>query len=81
METVSLKIDKNLMNKMDSNLTKHNYSTRTEFIREAIRDKIKSLDKNDLIMKMYGASKRKTTDRQLHEVGEKVFRELEKKFS
>ena len=29
---------------------------------------------------MYGASKRKTTDKQLHEAGEKVFQRYEREF-
>lgn len=81
METISIKLDKSLANKIESTLIKNKYSTKTEFIREAIRDKIRSLEKEDLVMKYYGASKRKTTDEQLHKAGEKAFKELERKFN
>ena len=80
MEIVTIKIDENLLNEIDTKLSKHNYSTRTEFIREAIRDKLKAIKNEDLILKMYGASKRKTTDEQLHKVREKIARELEREF-
>ncbi len=76
-----MKLDKNLANKIDSTIIKHKYTTKTEFIREAIRDKIKELDRQELIMKIYGASKRKTTDEELHKVGEKAFKELENKLN
>ncbi len=81
METISIKLDKSLANKIDFTLFKHKYTTKTEFIREAIRDKIKELEREELIMKTYGASKRKTTDEQIHIAGEKAFKELERKFN
>ena len=62
-------------------MKKHRYTTKTEFIREAIREKIKDLEKEELLLrakKLYGSSKRKTTDAQLHAAGEKAFRELER---
>ena len=58
------------------------YSTKAEFIREAVRDKIKELEKEQALMRLekaYGASKRKTTDKQLHEAGEKAFEEIAKR--
>ena len=62
-------------------MKKHRYTTKTEFIREAIRDKIRELEKEGALLrvkKLYGSSKRKTTDEQIHKAGEKAFRELEK---
>jgi len=83
METVSLKMEESFMEDLERTMKKHRYTTKTEFIRDAIRNKIKELEKNELILKvrkLYGASKRKTTDEQLHKAGEKAFRELEKEF-
>lgn len=67
----------------DAKLSRHRYSTRTEFIRDAIRSKLSELEKAELIAhvkKHYGTSKRRTTDIQLHEAGEKAFEQLAKQF-
>ena len=83
METISLKLEKDILNEIDSNLIKNRYSTRTEFIRDAIREKLSDLEKEELlkeVAKLRGSSKRKTTDEQLHIAGEKAFNKLEKKF-
>ncbi len=76
METVSIKLEDNFAKDLDKTIKKNHYTTKTEFIREAIRDKMKDLEKEEMLMrvkKMYGASKRRTTDKQLHEAGEKAF--------
>ena len=81
MESISLKLESEFLNDIENMMKKHRYTTKTEFIREAIRDKIKDLEKEELILRaksLYGASKRKTTDEDLHKAGEKAFRELEK---
>ena len=79
METVSIKMEQDFNKDIEKTMKKHRYSTKTEFIREAIRDKIKDLEKEEAIMrlnKLYGASKRKTTDAELHKAREKAFKEL-----
>lgn len=81
MESVSLKLENEFLEDIENIMKKHRYTTKTEFIREAIRDKIKDLEKEELLLrakKLYGASKRKTTDEELHKAGEKAFRELER---
>jgi len=83
METISLKLEDNLLDEIDKKLVKHRYSTRTEFIRDAIREKLSELEKEQLlkaVAELSGASKRKTTDEQLHAAGEKAFKLLENKF-
>ena len=83
MKTVCLKLEKNVLKEIDSGLKKHRYSTRTEFIRDAIRDKLSAMEKEAIlkhIKHLQGWSKRRTTDEQLHAVREKVFEELERKF-
>ena len=82
MESITIKVEDELAREIDKAMKPH-YSTKTEFIREAIRDKIKDLEKEKALMRLekaYGASKRKTTDEQLHDAGEKAFEELEKRF-
>ena len=83
METISLKLEEGILKEIDEKLAKHRYSTRTEFIRDAIREKLTDLEKENLlkvVAKLHGSSKRKTTDEQLHKAGERAFELLEKKF-
>ena len=82
METVSLKLENNILEEIDTVLLKFRYSTRTEFIRDAIREKLTELEKEELLKiaaKLHGSSKRKTTDKQLHEAREILAEEYEKK--
>ena len=82
MEPVSIKFDERSLKNIGKIMQKFGYSTKTEFIREAVRDKIKDLEKEEALKKidkLFGASKRRTTDAQLHEAGEKAFEELAKK--
>lgn len=82
METISLKLEENILDEIDEMLAAHRYSTRTEFIRDAIREKLSDLEKDELlkqITKLHGSSKRKTTDAQLHAAQEKAFELLERR--
>ena len=81
MESVSLKLEDKFLKDIEEIMKKHRYTTKTEFIREAIRDKIRDLEKEELILRakaLYGASKRKTTDEDVHRAGEEAFRELDR---
>ena len=76
-----MKLEGEFLKDIQSIMKKHRYSTKTEFIREAIRDKIKDLEKEELLLRaknLYGSSKRKTTDEDIHRAGEKAFRELKR---
>lgn len=81
METVSIKMEEDFNKDIEKTMKKHRYSTKTEFIREAIRDKIKDLEKEAALeraRKLFGSSKRKTTDEELHKAGERAFEELKR---
>ncbi|MBI2654197.1 hypothetical protein HYX02_05310 [Candidatus Woesearchaeota archaeon] len=81
MEAISLKLEDRFLKDIEKIMKRHRYTTKTEFIREAIRDKIKDLEKEELLLRakmLYGASKRKTTDAQLHIAREKAFKEIDK---
>ena len=83
METISLKLEEGLLEEIDSKLIRHRYGTRTEFIRDAIREKLSDLEKEHImkeIGRLHGISKRRTTDEQIHIAGEKVFNMLENSF-
>ena len=82
METVSVKFEDDFFKDVKKAMKKHRYTTTTEFVREAVRDKIIDLEKQQALMrleKVYGMSKRKTTDEELHKIREKIFWELDKK--
>lgn len=84
MRTVSVKLQSSLLKEVDRNLVKHRYGTRTEFIREAVRDKLKDLETEAALLrleKMYGAGKGRhhTTDADLHKARDAAMRELAKK--
>ncbi|MDD9953370.1 MAG: ribbon-helix-helix domain-containing protein [Candidatus Woesearchaeota archaeon] len=84
METVSFTIEKKMLDEIDSKLAENRYSTRTEFIRDAIRKELSHIEKEELIREfaaLRGSSKLKTTDAQLHAAGEAAFEELEKHFT
>ncbi len=81
MENISLRLETKFLKELEELIKKHNYMTKTEFIREAIRDKIIELEKQEALIKLkrlYGASKKKTTDEELHKAREKAFEELDK---
>lgn len=81
METVSLKLEDSFLHDIERTMKKHRYTTKTEFIRESIRDKMRDLEKEELLLKakmLYGASKRRNTDSQLHKARERSFQELDK---
>ena len=83
MEAICVKLDENVMKNMDKNIKEFNYSTRTDFIREAIRDKLRELQKERVIeqlRKFKGSAKFQTTDEQREKIREEVGREYAKKF-
>lgn len=83
MESISIKLEPNFLKDIEKTIKKNRYSTKTEFIRTAIRDKIKELEKEETLKnidKLFGSSKHKTTDEQLRVAGKKAFKQLEKKF-
>lgn len=83
METICIKLEDEFAHDIEKAIKKHHYTTKTEFVREAMRDKLSNLEKEELLKKvaaMYGASKHKTTDEQLHQAREKAFKDIENTF-
>ena len=84
METVSIKFEEDFLKHVEKAMKKHNYSTKTEFIREAIRDKLTDLEKQEYLFRalsLYGAGKKKhrhLTDQDIHKAREKAAKELAK---
>ena len=49
MENISLKLEDNFLKAIMAIMKKHNYMTKTEFIREAIREKIRKLEEREIL--------------------------------
>jgi metal-responsive CopG/Arc/MetJ family transcriptional regulator len=91
METISLKIASTILMRMDDHLEKSNYTTRSEFIRDAIRDKLDSLEnqkfesevRNYLNISTKNVEVDKTHQNRASEIEKAkrdIFLELERKF-
>ena len=88
MEVVTVKFQEDVLERIDNSISRHNFNSRTEFIREAVRDKLAELNKDDLIkefLKFKGKAKKQTTyeeNRKTKEiVGKELMQELDKRFS
>lgn len=49
MENVSLKLEGSFLDAIKRVMKRHNYMTKTEFIRESIRDKIRRLEEKEIL--------------------------------
>jgi len=81
MEVISLKLDDVMLDNIDKSLKKHNFSTRTEFIRHALRKELESMTQEELIQKFLsfkGKAKVKHTDEEWEQVKERAYRKLAK---
>lgn len=81
MEVISLKLDEAMLQNVDKTLQKHNFSTRTEFIRAAIREKLEELSREELMARFLGfkgKAKKKVSDAELKKIREEVFGEIAK---
>lgn len=88
MEMVSMKLDTEMLSAVDKSLQKFHYSTRTEFFRAAIREKLDELRRQELaeeFMKYRGKVSKKTTPEENKHtrktISEELFLELEKRFN
>ncbi len=82
MESITIKVDKSLAKEMEKAM-KPLYSTKTEFIREAIRDKVKDESKERLLAafrKFHGAAKVKVSDEELRKARRIAGKILVKKY-
>ena len=77
-DLVTFKMERNFLEKVDKTLKYFNYSSRTDFIRDAMRSKLAELDKAASIKKLegfLGFSNKKTTDKENRKTREKVIKE------
>lgn len=84
METISVRFEEDFVEEIEKAMKENRYATKTEFIREAVRDKVKDLEKQQALLrveKLYGAGRgkhRNITDEDIHRARERVGRELAK---
>lgn len=81
-EMITLKLDDTFLEEIDSIVDKRGYHNRTEFIRNALRDKVEETKLKDAMMQLAhlkGASKKRTSNADLERIREKVFNELNRK--
>ncbi|MAG77633.1 MAG: hypothetical protein CL811_12835 [Colwelliaceae bacterium] len=81
MEPITVKFEDSFLKDIEMVMKKHRFATKAEFIRQAIREKMNDLEKQESLerlRKMYGASHKKTTDKDLKKIRKEVFDELEK---
>jgi len=82
MQIITLKMEERLLDELDHKLGRYRYSTRTEFIRDAIREKLSELEKEEVLKslaQLKGSSRRRTSDEDLHKAGEKALELLGRK--
>lgn len=85
METISVRYEESFIKAMERIMKAYRYATKAEFIREAIRDKMRDLETKAALIRLekaYGAGayqKRKITEEDVHRAGGEAFEELAKR--
>ncbi|HIH39081.1 hypothetical protein J4460_08245 [Candidatus Woesearchaeota archaeon] len=80
MESITIKVEENLAREIDKAMVP-DYSTKTEFIREAIREKLNKIRKEKALLQLkriYQSSKKMTSEDKMQKAGERAFAELER---
>ncbi len=83
METVTFKLHEKVLMKIDSILESLHFSNRTEFIREAVREKLNKIETERFMKRLAqhkGAAKAKVSDEKLKGIREGVARKYATKF-
>ena len=83
MQTISLKLEKGLAKSIEKTMKENNYATKTEFIREAVREKITKLDREKIfreIEELRRKNPRRTSEEDLRLARERVSKALEEEF-
>ena len=91
MISISLKMSDNIVMRIDDSMKKHNYTTRSDFIRDAIREKLESLEnqkfESEIRSYLNNPSKNREVPKghhdqlsELEKAKNDIFLELERKF-
>ena len=82
METITFKLQEDVVKKIDKVLKPLHFSNRTEFLRESVREKLNAIEKDAVVQHLLafkGAAKKKISDKELHKIRDKVASEYAKK--
>jgi metal-responsive CopG/Arc/MetJ family transcriptional regulator len=83
METITFKLQEDFVKKIDAVLKPLHFSNRTEFIRECIRERLNSIERDIVIQQLLafkGAAKKKISDKELHRIRQNIGDEYARKF-
>jgi metal-responsive CopG/Arc/MetJ family transcriptional regulator len=83
MHTITLKLQETTFRKVEKAMKNFDYSTKTDFIREAIRDKLKGLEREKAwkqFEKFSGTAPVKYSEEESRKIREKTGEEFIKKF-
>jgi metal-responsive CopG/Arc/MetJ family transcriptional regulator len=81
-EMITLKLEDVFLRDIDAIVSDSGYQNRTEFIRNALREKIEEIRLNRAMISLShlkGTSKRKTTEKDLEKIRKLAFNKLDKK--
>lgn len=81
-EMITVKMEDVFLREIDRVVEKQGYQNRTEFIRNALREKVEEAKIKEAMMqlaRLKGASKKKTSDEDLEKIREMAFKELDAK--
>lgn len=80
-ELVTFKMEHKFLEEVDRTAKFSGFQTRTEFIREALREKVEEAKLKEAMMQiahLKGAAKKKTTEKEYEAAREKAFEEISK---
>lgn len=80
---ITLKLEDSFLKQIDENVKNHNYHSRTEFIRNALREHLEKDKMKEIMLelsKLQGKSKKKVTDEEYEKVRKSIAYELFEKF-
>jgi len=79
---ITVKLEDVFLNEMDSIVKNEGYQNRTEFIRNALREKIEEIKLRKAMMELAhlkGGAKKRTTEENYEKIRAKAFEEISKK--
>ena len=82
-EMITVKLEDIFLNDIDSIVKNEGYQNRTEFIRNALREKIEEIKLRKAMLELAylkGSAKKKMTEESYEKIRAKAFEEISKKF-
>ena len=81
-EMITVNLDDSFLKEIDAIVEKKGYQNRTEFIRNALREKVEETKIKEAMLEiahLKGAAKKKTSEEHLEKIRNNVFEELHRK--